>query len=80
MPDPALHGNGEDCPACALRRDRLRAGAAMDQVVGCNLCGGSGRLGKTEAEIIRESVEMAAVHYWPEPLARWNRVAKESRA
>ena len=65
MPDITLHGNGEDCPACALRRDQLRADAAMDQVVDCNFCGGTGRVGRAVEAIIREAVEWAAVHYWP---------------
>lgn len=73
MPDPTLHGNGEDCPACVLRRDELRESAAMDQVVSCNFCGGSGRVGRAVADIIREAVEWAAKHYWPEHEARWRK-------
>jgi len=76
MPDVTLHGNGQDCPACALRRDDLRAAAAMDQVVECNFCGGSGRVGRAVADIIREAVEWAAVNYWPEREARW-RIANQ---
>lgn len=68
MPDPTLHGNGEDCPACALRRDELRAAAAVDQVVPCNFCGGTGR---AVVEIIREAVAWAGEHYWPACEARW---------
>lgn len=71
MPDATLHGNGEDCPACALRRDDLRAAAALDQVVECNFCGGSGRVGRAVADIIREAVEWAAANYWPVQEARW---------
>lgn len=71
MADKTLHGNGEDCPACALRRDDLREAGAMDQVVSCNFCGGSGRVGIALAEIIREAVGWAANHYWPERDARW---------
>lgn len=71
MPDITLHGNGKDCPACALRRDKLRADAAMDQVVECNFCGGSGRVGRAVEAIIREAVEWAAANYWPEREARW---------
>lgn len=72
MPDPRLHGNGEDCPACALRRDQLAAEQALrpddglaPQPIPCNFCGGSGRVGKAVAEIIREACEWAAAHYWP---------------
>lgn len=43
MPDITLHGNGEECPACALRRDKLRDQRAMVQEVSCNFCDGSGR-------------------------------------
>lgn len=71
MPDVSLHGNGEDCPACALRRDDLREAGAMDQVVSCNFCGGTGRVGRAVCEIIREAVEWAAANYWPERDARW---------
>jgi hypothetical protein len=71
MVDITLHGNGEDCPACALRRDYLRAAGAMDQVVSCNFCGGTGRVGRAVAEIVREAVTWARDHYWPERDARW---------
>lgn len=66
MPDKTLHGNGVNCPACELRRDPLREERAMDQAVACNFCGGSGRVGKAVAEIIREACEWAKAHYWPE--------------
>lgn len=71
MADPTLHGNGDDCPACALRRDELRAAAAVDQLVPCNFCGGTGRVGRAVVEIIREAVAWAAEHYWPSCEARW---------
>jgi hypothetical protein len=71
IPDPGLHGNGINCPACELRRERLVADAAMDQSVACNFCGGTGRVGRAVAEIVREAVEWAARHYWPERIARW---------
>lgn len=70
MPDASLHGNGEDCPACALRRDELRATAAVDQSVSGNFCGGTGRVGRAVADIIREACEWAVQHYWPEREAR----------
>lgn len=65
MADPALSGNGTDCPACALRRDDLRAAKELDQVVDCNFRGGSGRVGRAVADIIQEAVNWAAKHYWP---------------
>lgn len=80
MPDITLHGNGEDCPACALRRDQLRAEGAMDHVVECNFCGGSGRVGRAVGAIIREAVEWAAKHYWPEQEARWKSANREVRS
>ena len=66
MPDMNLHGNGENCPACALRRDELRQSAALDQVVACNFCGGTGRVGRAVEDIIREDVKWAAEFYWPD--------------
>lgn len=72
-PDTSLHGNGVNCPACELRRDDLRAAAAMDQVVECNFCGGSGRVGRAVAGIVREAVQWASEHYLPERVARWNK-------
>lgn len=73
MPDQTLYGNGEDCPACALRRDELRESAAFDQVVSCNFCGWTGRVGRAVAAIVREAVNWAADHYWPEREARWSK-------
>ncbi|MAU44372.1 MAG: hypothetical protein CMP09_05970 [Yangia sp.] len=71
MADASLHGNGEKCPACELRRDPLREAAELDQAVECNFCGGTGRVGRAVAEIIREAVQWAAANYWPEREARW---------
>ena len=78
MPDITLHGNGEDCPACALRRDHLRAEGAIDQVVECNFCGGTGRVGRAVEAIIREAVEWAAKHYWPSREKAWAKEAKRA--
>mgnify|MGYP000406868297 CR=1 FL=1 len=78
MADKALHGNGDNCPACELRRDDLRASKAMDQSVECNFCGGTGRVGKAVEQIIREAVEWARVHYWPERKAAWARQKNET--
>ena len=72
MVDIALKGNGEDCPACELRRAAL-----VDDVftngrpVPCNFCGGSGRVGRAVVEIIREAVAWAAANYWPDRERRW---------
>ncbi|APX88663.1 hypothetical protein BV394_02055 [Brevirhabdus pacifica] len=79
MPDVSLHGNGEDCPACALRREGLREVKAMKQAVSCNFCGGTGRVGRAVREIIREAVEWAAENYWPEREARWQQPNKEAK-
>lgn len=63
MPDPALHGNGEDCPACALRREGHDPAAVLRPAVACNLCGGVGRIAIPTAEIIaRQCAEARA--YW----------------
>lgn len=66
MADMTLHGNGENCPACELRRGPQRSDRAMNQSVECNFCGGSGRVGRAVADIIREAVVWAKEHYWPE--------------
>lgn len=73
MPDMFLTGNGEDCPACALRRNELRAARAMEQSVACNQCNGIGRIERPIEVIIAEAVLWAEDHYWreraqPEPL------------
>lgn len=71
MPDITLHGNGDNCPACELRRDELRAAASMDQAVSCNFCGGTGRVGRAVVEIVREACEWARREYWPAREAAW---------
>lgn len=71
MASASLHGNGADCPACALRRDELREARAVDQSVPCNFCGGSGRVGTAVEQIIREACEWAAENYWPQREAAW---------
>lgn len=88
MTDHTLHGNGEPCPACALRRDEWLAGCgAVDDFGGptrdprhvhfdCQLCDGSGIVPLADAEIIARAVAWAAVHYWPARIARW---AKEEQ-
>ena len=71
MADATLHQNGVDCPACALRRDELRAARRTDQAVACNFCAGTGRVGRAVEMIIRESCEWAASNYWPGQEAAW---------
>lgn len=64
MTDRTLHGNGEPCPACALRREFRGPGLAPDPIP-CNLCGGVGRLALSDAEIVAAAVAWARVHHWP---------------
>lgn len=71
MADPALHGNGEACPACALRREMQAEAGEWPAVPACNRCGGSGRLGFSEARIVAETVAEARARYWPAVEARW---------
>lgn len=62
MPDPTLCENGEDCPACALRRaeDPWQRGAHP-----CNRCGGTGRIAWPVARIVANHVAEARALYWP---------------
>lgn len=71
LADATLHGNGEACPACALRREVEDQGAILRPHVPCNVCGGVGRLGFGDAEICRRTVEEAWRIYWPEVERRW---------
>ena len=71
MADITLHGNGEACPACELRREAQDNGAVLRPEVPCNVCKGTGRLGFTAAEICRRTVEEARRCYWPEVERRW---------
>ncbi|KIC42213.1 hypothetical protein RA27_02115 [Ruegeria sp. ANG-R] len=65
MPDPSLHGNGEDCPACALRReadrDRTVYGSAR---LDCNNCHGTGRIAYTVRQVYEIQLAEARKHYW----------------
>lgn len=67
MPDPTLHGNGNACPACTLRRETVeyqqRRGASIG---GCNNCDATGRVGIPIEEIVAAHVAWARAHYWPE--------------
>lgn len=64
MVDIALHGNGRNGPACALRRaaclDLFGAGG-----IDCNLCDGKGRIARPIEDIIGDHVRWARDHYWP---------------
>lgn len=67
--DATLHGNGICCPACELRRESRDP---MDETpVPCNTCGGTGRVGHSDHDIIRTSTAWAKEHYWPERIRRW---------
>lgn len=65
MPDPTLHGNGEPCPACALRREAMDQGAIIRPDTPCNVCAGSGRLGYATAYIVALTVAEARRIHWP---------------
>ena len=69
MPDFTLHGNHDPCPACDLRRAAIfaRAGAVPIPIgaVECNLCGGTGMIALTPAEITARTAEEARRTYWP---------------
>lgn len=65
MPDPALHGNGEPCPACALRREAEDTSAVLRRETPCNACGGTGRIALPVDAIIARHVAWARAHYWP---------------
>lgn len=65
MADPNLHGNGEACPACQLRREAEDKGAVIRPDTPCNVCHGTGRLAFSEAEIVARTVAEARRIYWP---------------
>lgn len=53
MPDATLHGNGEECPACALQREALDTDHSLmiRPTIPCNLCGAVGRVARTPEAI-----------------------------
>lgn len=63
MPDPTLHGNDDPCAACELRREH-------HDTIPCNVCGGTGGLPLSTAEIVRRTVDEARRIYWPAVAAR----------
>lgn len=66
MADPGLHENGEPCPACALRREAEDKTSILRTPVPCNNCGGTGRIGFSDAQIVATAAAWAREHYWPE--------------
>ena len=66
MPDPTLHGNGDNCEACALQREESQATRTFYRTgFQCNRCGGTGRIPRDTARIVADHVEEARKHYWP---------------
>lgn len=65
MPTPYLHGNHDDCEACALRREAEDTAVVLRDPVPCNYCGGWGFLPLASAEIVRRTVQEAREIYWP---------------
>ncbi len=61
MADPTLCGNGDDCPACALRRegDPWQTGKHP-----CNNCGGTGRIPRSMKDIVEQQAAQARRTYW----------------
>ncbi len=71
MANPALHHNGTSCPQCELRREAVNLEFTGAADVPCNGCGGTGRIAHSDTTIVRDCVEWAREHYWPEREARW---------
>lgn len=59
-----LHGNGERCPSCALRRE-AGGGVFGFGHVECNFCGGTGWIQRPDHEIAAEMARIACAVYWP---------------
>ncbi len=70
MTDYTLHGNGEACPACELRREMIDTAMILRPVIQCQVCNGTGRLPLSDVEIVRRTVEEARRIYWPQFEAR----------
>jgi len=70
VPDPTLHGNHDPCAACELRREHHDTAPITRAAIPCNVCGGTGWLPLSTAEIVRRTVEEARRIYWPTVEAR----------
>ncbi|SFI36268.1 hypothetical protein [Albimonas pacifica] len=70
MTDPTLYGNHDRCPACELRRELQDTAPINRPEVPCNVCGGTGFLPLSDAEIVRRTCEELRVYWetWPEGL------------
>lgn len=66
MTTHSLHGNHDPCAACELRRELQNTAPVIRDPIPCNVCGGSGYLPLTDAEIVRRTVAEARRIYWPE--------------
>ena len=66
MPDPSLHGNGYNCPACELRREEDRKRTTLGSKTGrkCNHCNGTGRIAFTLRETYELQLADARKYYW----------------
>jgi len=70
MTDPTLHGNHDACPACELRREMQDTAPISRPGIPCNVCGGTGMLPLSDAEIVRRTCEELRAYWetWPEGL------------
>lgn len=59
MTTHCLHGNHDPCAACELRRELQDTAPVIRDPIPCNVCGGSGYLPLTDAEIVRRTVAEA---------------------
>lgn len=70
MPDFTLHGNHDPCPACALRREAVFAGAGGPVPIpfgkiARNNCGGTGMIKLTARQITARMAKEARRVHWP---------------
>jgi hypothetical protein len=61
MPNSTLCGNGDDCPACSLRRE---GDPSQRKIHPCNNCGGTGRIARSLKEIVEKQAAEARRSYW----------------
>ncbi len=71
MATASLHGNGETCPHCELRREEANLELIGAARVPCNSCGGTGKIGYSVASLIASSVAWARENYWPDRISLW---------